>query len=88
MTTMFNTLALSNMHLPERLGADGLDKLDNLPIDPLEGGWLVYVPDYVPSGVIPLELFRVLQFAHRNGCRFIHFHCNNDTTDELPTWEW
>jgi hypothetical protein len=82
------TLVLSTGHLPERLGKDGLDQVEDIGAEPLEGGWWVYVPDHMPSGVVPYDLLRVLMYAHKHGCRWIFFHCDNATTDDLPTWDW
>jgi hypothetical protein len=83
------TLALSTAHLPERLGSTGLDDVPGVYVDSVEGGWWVYVPQQgAPGSVVPYDLVRVLLYAHKNGCRWIFFHCDNDTTDDLPTWDW
>jgi hypothetical protein len=80
-------LAISTSHLPKRLGKS-LDEIVGVWAQAIEGGWLIYVPHTWEEYVYPLDLLRVLDFARRHDCRWVHLHSDNGIEPSLPTWDW
>lgn len=84
-------LVLSTAHAT----AETAKMLDSTPVAlwPVVGGpygtygWFMYVHED-NDGLIPDDLFGVMQYARANGCDNILFDCDALEVDGLPTYEW
>lgn len=87
-------LSLNTNHLPEHLGSAGLDRIEGLAAESIEGGWFIYVPSGSDewwereTADLPAEVRAVLDYARKRACRYIVMHCDESFVDDLPRWEW
>lgn len=92
--TIVQVLDLSTHHLPEDLGSDGLGTVEGVVAYELPYGWLMWVPSDAEQmaearqRVRRAEVLRVLEYAHRLGCRYVLFDSDADRVDDLPEWSW
>lgn len=55
-------------------------------------GWFFYAHDENNSLIgeqsIPADLWAVMTYARKQGCSYVLFDRDADTTEELPTYDW
>ncbi|GLI03006.1 DUF5983 family protein [Phytohabitans aurantiacus] len=87
-------LYLSTAHLPEDLGAFGLDTAPDVVAYGTDTGWLLWVPDdpdvtrITTTDPAPRVVRAIQQYARRLGCDYVLFDVHADIVDGLQTWDW
>lgn len=74
---------------PELMNTTAEWPLRHLVIYPKgEYGWIIYILDDTNVDELPESLRACVQLAKANNCRWLMFDRDEDTIDELPTYDW
>jgi hypothetical protein len=87
-----NFLDLSTSHLSEETCRD-LNSISGITAHETTHGWLLYAPEegadeLAEDGDWPAELLPIVELARSNGCEYVLFDRDAETTDLLPTFDW